>query len=265
LLRWSTFPLQELAADVSGIEAGERDQLQGSYPSELLTVTKNLNLLIRSERERQSRYRTTLEDLAHSLKTPLAVLSTALQESTDNQVLPAQQRQEMKEQLDRMDQIVSWQLKRAVKSNHNQWLAKPVPVTPVIEKLLSALQKVYRDKAMQLETHLDEKALFYGEKSDLMEICGNLLDNAFKYGNSKVAVSTKTKGRRLVIEVSDDGPGIDEGKRHWVLERGARADTAKSGQGIGLAVVVELVSAYHGEIRIQTGSLGGAVITVRFG
>ena len=265
LLRWGTFPLIELAEDVSGIEAGERDQLQGSYPKELLTVTRNLNLLIRSERDRQSKYRNTLEDLAHSLKTPLAVLSTALQESAQAQTLSEQQRQEMAEQLERMDQIVSWQLKRAVKSNHNQWLAKPVSVSPLIEKILSALQKVYRDKNIKLETRLDEHSVFHGEKSDLMEICGNLLDNAFKYCSSSVMVRISGKGRSLLIEVNDDGPGIDEGKRHWVLERGARADTAKSGQGIGLAMVVDLVSAYNGEIRITTSSLGGAAVSVRFG
>jgi two-component system, OmpR family, sensor histidine kinase PhoQ len=265
LLRWGMWPLQKLAADVSAIEAGEQDQLQSTYPTELLPVTHNLNILIKSERDRQARYRATLGDLAHSLKTPLAVLSTALQELQQTRNFTEQHRLDMAEQLNRMDQIVSYQLKRAVKSNQTKLLARPVPVAPVFNRILGALNKVYRDKNMAVVCALADDAVFYGEESDLMELAGNLLDNAFKYGNSKVLVSASQKKKLLYLEINDDGNGIAESDRSWVLERGARADTMKSGQGIGLAVAVEIVSSYGGEIQIDQNEWGGARVKVRLG
>ena len=264
LLRWGMLPLQQLAADVSSIESGERDQLQGTYPSELHAVSANLNVLIKSERDRQSRYRTTLGDLAHSLKTPLAVLSTALQENRSGSGFSAEHLQEMEEQLARMDEIVSYQLKRAVKSNHARILAKPVQVAAVIERLLTALAKVYKDKDMQVLSDISTAAQFFGEESDLMELSGNLLDNAFKYGHSKIRVKVTQLSGKLRFEFNDDGPGIAEQNRQWVLQRGARADTVTSGQGIGLAVAVDIVSAYGGEIRVTGNDWGGACLTVSF-
>jgi two-component system sensor histidine kinase PhoQ len=257
--------LKQLAADVSAIEAGEQDQMQRNYPDELKAVTDNLNLLIKNERDRQTRYRTTLGDLAHSLKTPLAVLSTALQEMKREDAVTAQQRRDMEEQVERMDQIVSYQLKRVTRNKQHRVLAKPVPVAPLLKRILDALAKVYRDKPMDVVVDAPGDALFYGEESDLMELCGNLLDNAFKYGNYRVEVKAATRGRTLVLEINDDGAGIAEADRQWVLERGARADTVRSGQGIGLAVAVEIVSAYGGEINVEQSQWGGARFKVRLG
>lgn len=262
LLRWGLLPLQQLARDVSAIESGAQDQLEQHYPLELQPVTDNLNLLIKSERERQSRYRTTLGDLAHSLKTPLAVLSSALQEASPRQQFSEEQQREMAEQLQRMDQIVSYQLKRSVKSN-KVVLAKPVPVAPILERLVSAMDKVYRDKSVLVCLELESAVQFFGEESDLMELCGNLTDNAFKYGHSKVKVKAWQQGKTLMLQFDDDGNGIAEADRHFVLQRGARADTMKSGQGIGLAVVVDIVSSYGGEITIDESEWGGASIKVR--
>ncbi|HWK55135.1 MAG TPA: ATP-binding protein [Hyphomicrobiales bacterium] len=263
LLRWGLRPLEVLAEDLSGIEGGRQDELQGRYPVELVQVTQNLNLLIKRERERQHRYRSLLGDLAHSLKTPLAVLSAALQELRGGGEISAVQRQDMEEQLARMDQIVSYQLKRAVKDNQLRLLATPVALAPVLARITGALHKVYRDKAMQVSLEVADSVRFFGEESDLMELCGNLLDNAFKYGASRIVVRAGQRGRELLLDVADDGPGIAPDQRAWVLERGARADTVRSGQGIGLAVVVELVSSYGGEIRIEQSTLGGALFRIR--
>ncbi|MEY4641919.1 MAG: hypothetical protein RLZZ227_1913 [Pseudomonadota bacterium] len=265
LLRWGLGPLKHLAADVSAIEAGAQDEMQRNYPEELKAVTDNLNLLIKSERDRQTRYRTTLGDLAHSLKTPLAVLSTALQEIRHEGATSEQNRRDMEEQIERMDQIVSYQLKRVTRNHARQVLAKPVAVAPVLRRILVALVKVYRDKMIQVSTDISSNVLFYGEESDLMELCGNLLDNAFKYGSSRVEVKAMMNGRSLLLEINDDGPGIAEADRQYVLQRGARADTVRSGQGIGLAVAVELVSAYGGEIRVEESHWGGAQFKVRLG
>src|SRR5262245_36319688 len=143
LLRWGLHPLKNLAADVSAIEAGEQDEMKRNYPDELKAVTDNLNLLIKSERDRQTRYRTTLGDLAHSLKTPLAVVSTALKEMKREGAFTEQHQHEMEEQAARMDEIVSYQLKRVPRNKHHRVLAKPVPVAPLIERILAALAKVY--------------------------------------------------------------------------------------------------------------------------
>jgi two-component system sensor histidine kinase PhoQ len=264
LLRWGMRPLQRLARDVSAIERGERDQLEGRYPAELSPVAENLNLLIRSERERQGRYRSTLGDLAHSLKTPLAVLASWLEESREQQRLPAEKLDELEEQVTRMGDIVSYQLKRAVKLNQTQVLAKPVALAPLLRSLLNALGKVYRDKDVQVQLQVDEALRFHGEESDLMELCGNVLDNAFKYGRSQVSVTAQQQGGLLLIEVGDDGDGIAEEARDWVLQRGARADTVRSGQGIGLAVAIDIVSAYGGEMTLGRSELGGASVRIGF-
>jgi two-component system sensor histidine kinase PhoQ len=266
LLRWGLKPLQLLATEVSSIEAGEKDQVELEYPSELQAVSKNLNLLIKSERERQSRYRTTLGDLAHSLKTPLAVLSGIIQQvDRDNQGNKAPDPsalRDLEEQLDRMNQIVSYQLKRATRSEQSQYLGVPVQVAPVVAKIIAALEKVYMDRDIDLVQDLEPEAVFRGEESDLMELCGNLLDNAFKYSNGRIQVRVFRNGQHLRIDIEDDGKGIAEQDREWVLQRGARGDTLKSGQGIGLAVAVDIISSYNGEISVGTSALGGAKIQV---
>ena len=262
LLRWGTRPLQQLAADVSRIESGELDQLTHDYPAELQAVSSNLNLLIKSERERQSRYRTTLGDLAHSLKTPLAVISSLVQELKSQPDSSKSSVNDMEEQLQRMNQIVSYQLNRAAKSESVRHFGKAVQVEPVIRKILAALEKVYLDKQVQVDFKIQADAIFQGEESDLMELSGNLLDNAFKYCHQQVKIRIEIKDDLLVMEFEDDGAGIPEEKRQWVLKRGARADTIKSGQGIGLAVAVDIISSYQGAIDMDSSPLGGAKITV---
>lgn len=268
LLRWGMRPLQKLAMEVSSIEAGEKDQLESAYPPELKTVSHNLNMLIKTERERQTRYRTTLGDLAHSLKTPLAVITGILhqarQHSAEGDAARPARLTELEEQLERMNQIVSYQLKRATRSDKSRHLGVPVKAAPVFEKIIKALDKVYQDKQVSVEKHLDGDAVFRGEESDLMELAGNLLDNAFKYCHGRIRVAVSQKGRSLQIDIGDDGQGIPEQDRQRVLQRGARGDTLKSGQGIGLAVAVDIISAYNGEISIGTSELGGAGVRVTF-
>src|SRR5690606_16287606 len=135
------------------------------------------------------------------------------------------QKHDMEEQLARMDQIVSYQLKRAVEANRSGLLVKPLEVAPPLQRIVGALQKVYRDKAMEVSVNVATDVRFFGEESDFMELAGNLLDNAFKYGTSRIKISAHQDARALVLEVEDDGPGIAPDKRSWVLERGARADT----------------------------------------
>jgi len=267
LMRWGLSPLHRMARDLKQIETGERSQLAENYPQELHGVTNNLNVLIETERKQQQRYRTTLGDLAHSLKTPLAVIAGIMQTLSRKQKESGEQLGAVEEQLSRMNQIVSYQLQRAVQSNQSSALARQVLVKPVVGKVLDALAKVYRDKSVSVAKQLDAQALFHGDERDLLEVLGNVLDNAFKYGRGKVRISTDSESdefQGLEIVIEDNGYGISEQKQEFVLQRGARADTLVQGQGIGLAVVTDIVSSYEGAIVVGSSDLGGAKITMRF-
>ncbi|MDG2090975.1 MAG: ATP-binding protein [Gammaproteobacteria bacterium] len=259
LLRWSMTPLKRLAQDLAEIEAGNKEQLGEDYPSELHNLSNNMNMLIQSERQRQTKYRTTLGDLAHSLKTPLAVISGVVQQ---DRKLDKKDMVDVSEQVDRMNQIVSYQLNRATKTSQSKMLASPVLINPVVEKICGALNKVYLDKKVHLEVSVSEKATFYGEASDLTELLGNLMDNAYKYCQQQVHIRIQDSDKSLQIEIDDDGLGIAEQDRHWVLERGARADSRESGQGIGLAVALDIISSYGGELKVESSALGGASFLV---
>ena len=267
LMRWGLSPLHRMARDLKQIETGEKNQLAGNYPQELQGVTKNLNVLIETERKQQERYRTTLGDLAHSLKTPLAVIAGIMQTLSRTKEESSEQLGAVEDQLGRMNQIVSYQLQRAVQSNQSSALARQVLVKPVVEKVLDALAKVYRDKSVSVATQLDSKALFHGDERDLLEVLGNVLDNAFKYGRGEVRIGTDSESAEfqgLEIVIEDNGYGISEQKQEFVLQRGARADTLVQGQGIGLAVVTDIVSSYDGTIVVGSSELRGAKITMRF-
>lgn len=267
LMRWGLSPLHRMARDLKQIETGEKNQLAGNYPQELQGVTKNLNVLIGTERKQQERYRTTMGDLAHSLKTPLAVIAGIMQTLSVTKEESIEQLGVVEEQLGRMNQIVSYQLQRAVQSNQRSALAKQVPVKPVVEKVLNALAKVYKDKSVSVATQLDSKALFHGDERDLLEVLGNVLDNAFKYGRGEVRISIDSESAEfqgLEIVIEDNGYGISEQKQEFVLQRGARADTLVQGQGIGLAVVTDIVSSYDGTIVVGFSELRGAKITMLF-
>ena len=267
LMRWGLSPLHRMARDLKQIETGEKNQLAENYPQELQGVTKNLNVLIGTERKQQERYRTTMGDLAHSLKTPLAVIAGIMQTLSVTKEESIEQLGVVEEQLGRMNQIVSYQLQRAVQSNQRSALAKQVPVKPVVEKVLNALAKVYKDKSVSVATQLDSKALFHGDERDLLEVLGNVLDNAFKYGRGEVRIGTDSESAEfqgLEIVIEDNGYGISEQKQEFVLQRGARADTLVQGQGIGLAVVTDIVSSYDGTIVVGFSELRGAKITMLF-
>ncbi|ALO46780.1 ATP-binding protein [Pseudohongiella spirulinae] len=262
LLRWGLAPLRRLARDLTHIEQGQTELLSEDYPQELNTVTRNMNLLIQSERKQQQRYRTTLGDLAHSLKTPLAVIQGELNTIKTPDASGAQI---IQEQLEHMNQIVGYQLQRAVRSENSRTLARQVDLQETAERICRALEKVYADKAVKIEQQVEPGLLFLGDERDLMEMLGNLLDNACKYGHGRVVIRAirNTDGELPVsLVIEDDGPGISENERSVVLERGVRLDTLAPGQGIGMAVVADIVQSYGGRIDIDRSSLGGAKLSL---
>ena len=270
LLRWGLSPLSRMARDLKRIETGEKEKLGARYPKELQGVTANLNMLIESERNQQSRYRTTLGDLAHSLKTPLAVLTgiiPQLMAKPDSNADFVAELQAADEQLERMNQIVTYQLQRAVQTNNAGSLSRRVNIAEATNKVIDALQKVYADKHMMVVREFDKAAQFVGDGRDLMEVLGNVLDNAYKYGESEVMIRIGRESganRTVILQVDDDGKGIPNERLAYVLQRGARSDTLAQGQGIGLAVVADIVKSYEGDIQVNTSNMGGASIRITF-
>lgn len=266
LFRTVLTPLRRIEHEIEEIEAGRLAELSAGYPRELTGLTENMNTLLRSERERMGRYRNTLGNLAHSLKTPLAVMRNLLSSAELRDVPAARQ---MDEQVGRMDDIVRYQLKRAAASAGMALGTAPVLLREVVEPLVGTLQKVYFERRIACAVELSPDCAFLGDKGDLMELIGNLLDNAFKYCREQVKLGVSplnVPGSRrdgVLIVVEDDGPGIAPEQRQYVLERGTRLDERASGQGIGLSVVRELAELYRGSVAIDTSALGGTRISVR--
>jgi len=253
-------PLRNVAADVAGIESGSADRLGNDYPSELEPLTRNVNRLLETEQANQQRYRNALDSLAHSLKTPLAVIRAAAH------VDGSESRATIDKAAEDMDHLISTRLQRAAASTRRT-LARPIEVEQQVERVLSSLQKVYSRKMINADVTIDPDLKFYGEKRDLIEIMGNLFDNAFKYGESRVKVAAGALGEGEIrpgfwMRVEDDGPGINPSKWGQLVERGVRGDERVEGHGLGLAIVLELVSAYGGEISISKSELGGAAVRV---
>lgn len=263
VLRWGLKPLRAVAGDLARIEAGETDRLRGQYPRELRGLTDNLNALLASTQGHLTRYRDALGNLAHSLKTPLAVLRGALGVRGDEE----EKRQVMEEQIERMRELIEFQLARAATAGRGA-LAAPIAVRPHAEKIVRALERVYAEKRVYAEIDVADDALFRGDEGDLTELLGNLADNAFKWCRQRVAVRARpigdsAGGPKLELTVEDDGPGIDPGEAERLTRRGARGDTSVAGQGIGLAVVRDTITLYGGELRFGDSSLGGTAVTVR--
>jgi two-component system sensor histidine kinase PhoQ len=260
-LRISLNPLRRLESEIVDIEAGRREALGTGWPRELAGVTGNLNALLVGERKRLERYRTTLGNLAHSLKTPLAALRGLIERGeSDPQALTPQ--------LERMQSIVQHQLKRAVFGGSGATLID-LGVQEPLEQLRSALAKVYADKEIKATIAVAPGTAYPIDAGDFLELAGNVMDNACKYCRSSIAVRatlwTAAEWRRpgLVLEVEDDGSGIPPSERTHVLERGVRADESVAGQGIGLSVAREIAAAYSGTLEIGESRLGGARLCVR--
>ena len=263
ILRWGLAPLRRVAQDLSEIEAGRAQALSGRYPTELQALIDNLNALLANTRAHLQRYRDTLGNLAHSLKTPLAVLRGSVEAKTPVEEL----RTVAQEQLQNMNEIVEYQLQRAAAAGRTA-LSAPLPVVPVARKIVAALEKVYAAKSLRVETAIAAAVMFRGDEGDLLEILGNIADNAFKWAHSRVRIEARNEtggpsGLRFSLRVEDDGPGIPDDQLQRVRARGARADATTPGHGLGLAVAQEMAELYGGELIISRSSLGGAAVEVR--
>jgi two-component system sensor histidine kinase PhoQ len=252
LLQWGLSPLRRVADEVARIENGEQAEVRERYPAEIRALTGNLNTLIRQERVRQTRYKEALSYLAHSLKTPLAVLRTALAQ-------PAQLPAAVAQQVSRMDQIVQHQLTRAAASGAARF-APYLALAPVLHRIRDSLLKVYADKQLAFNVDCLPDLSWRIDEGDAFEMFGNLLDNAAKWAGRRVDVRVRREAGRLNIRVEDDGPGFRDTRS--VLQLHVRADEQVPGHGVGLAVVNDLVASHEGTLELSRSVLGGARIDI---
>lgn len=262
LLQWGFWPLGHLARSLRAIQEGEQNELKGKFPTELLSVTENINQLIRHERKRQEQYRNALANLAHSLKTPLAVINGSVEAAKSlTELKPV-----LEEYITQLDAMISYQLKRAAHETKNVFLPAVI-LLPVINKICTAMQKVYAQKDVQLEIDVKPQDMsFNAEEGDIYELLGNLVENAFKYCKKRVKIKAKLTTHAvkpgLHIVISNDGTLIAAHEIEHVLERGGRTRADIPGHGIGLAVVNDLVISFGGELHISESSLGGTRVEI---
>ena len=255
LLRWGLSPLRRVRDDLSKVREGQIQHLTGYYPSEIEPLVHDLNALIDSNREIVERARTHVGNLAHALKTPLAVLQN---EAAGAPQMPSAK---VAEQVGTMRDQVEHHLNRARMAAQANVLGAVTPVGPVIASLSRVMRKVHQDRQLDIQAEVAPELRFRGDKHDLEEMTGNLFDNACKWAASRVRVSA---GRQLVdrrpfvtISLDDDGPGLPSEKRVAVLSRGHRLDESKPGSGLGLSIVVELARIYGGSLKLEQSDLGG--------
>jgi len=264
ILRWSLQPLRGLEHELSALQEGRVQRLGRQYPTELHPIANSINALIDSERGNLELSRNTLADLAHSLKTPLAVLQSQLENHAD----PDRFREEVYGQIQRMNDIVSYQLSRAARSGHALYSA-PIGILPHAESIVSSLEKIYRSKGVLCEFEIDPKSQFSGELGDLQELLGNFLENAFKWARQRVLLTVRplyepaAKRPGLFLCIEDDGAGIAPEDISKILQRGVRGDERVQGHGIGMAIVQDIIQSYGGQLAVdRSAELGGARFTI---
>lgn len=249
LLGWALKPLNRVAKQVGQIEQGQRQRFDEDYPLEVNRLTQNLNQLLAVEELRITRQKEVLGNLAHSLKTPIAVLSGL---KFTNEIDT-----EARQQLATIQTIIDYQLQSASAIGRRRFI-KPIKVKALTVRIINSLYKVHSEKDLQCELNINDDVLFFGDEGDWMELVGNLIDNAFKWGRSAVFVqvsnisleniNSQRQGIQIIVE--DDGPGINQALRDTILDRGVRLDSQTPGHGLGLHIVKGIVEAYQGRMTL---------------
>lgn len=252
LVRWGLAPLRDMSAAVRRIEHGDSRRIDGPVPLELKSLTDNLNSLIQQNSARQERVRNSLADLAHSMKTPLAVLRGAAEQLGQSAL-----RSQIDDQVQRIDQMVSYQRQRAAVAG-TSGISHPVLLAPILRRICATLDKVHRDRGLRCKLQVPDGLTLRADEGDLFELFGNLLENAYKHCRHQVQVTVHSQVRLLQASIEDDGDGIASEDRQRLLRRGERADQRHPGEGIGLAVASEIVELYGGTLHIDNSVLGGA-------
>ncbi len=258
LIRYGLQPLSRIEQDVADIRAGEKDRLNEDYPQEIAPLAIELNKLLEHNRNVVERARTHVGNLAHALKTPIAVLMNEAQRGDD------ELSKLVRRQTDSMSQNVQHYLKRAQAAARAEILGARTEVAPAIDDLSRLLQRLNSENGLTVAPgHVDESIWFRGERQDLDEMLGNLLENACKFAESRVRVSAqRSDDGELEIHVDDDGPGLSPEQREQALKRGVRLDETAPGTGLGLSIVKDLAELYSGRFALNDSPYGGLRATL---
>jgi signal transduction histidine kinase len=245
-------PLFDLRREVADVRTGKADQLKGDYPSELKPLAEELNALVEHDREVVERQRTHVGNLAHALKTPLSVMLAEAERH------PGALADVVERQATSMRGQVDHHLRRARAAARSQGRGERTPVGEVLEELTLTLERIFRDREVEIDWRAPDELVFLGERQDLLEMAGNVMENACRYSRGRVRATAAISGPgRFTLTVEDNGPGLPGAARAEAIKRGARLDETEPGSGLGLAIVDELARAYGGLLSLSDSSLGG--------
>jgi len=257
-VRFGLAPLKRITDSLAAIRAGTAERLAGQFPVEIAPLARETNALIDANREIVERARTHVGNLAHALKTPLSVI---VNEAAAHKREPFATK--VLEQADIMRDQVARHLERARLAARLTVVGSVTDIEPVVTALARTMEKIHHDRGITVEVHAAAEARFRGERQDLEEMIGNLVDNACKWAGSRVAIAvTRTRadaasGETVHVVVDDDGRGLSLAEREQAATRGRRLDETKPGSGLGLSIVVELAALYGGELKLGAAPLGG--------
>jgi len=257
-VRFGLAPLKRISESLAEIRAGTAERLAGTFPDEIAPLARETNALIDANREIVERARTHVGNLAHALKTPLSVMVNEAASRNDPFAV------KVREQTDIMRDQIAHHLERARLAARATVVGTVTEIGPVVNALARTMEKIHRARGVVIDIDAPQEARFRGERQDLEEMVGNLVDNACKWAQSRVnleVVPVQTDGSaqasvvRLVVD--DDGPGLTPQERQQVGNRGRRLDETKPGSGLGLSIVVELAQLYGGRLQLGTAPIGG--------
>jgi signal transduction histidine kinase len=252
-------PLFRLQKDVADVRKGKTDRVAADYPVELTPLAGELNALLAHNQEVVERQRTHVGNLAHALKTPLSVMMTEAEQKPGDPLADLVTRQvgAMREQVDH-------HLRRARAAARAQGLGERAEVAPALDELSRTLERIFGDRGVTIDWEADEGLVFRGERQDLLELVGNVLENACKWCRRRVRAEAGPDGPGFLrVTVEDDGPGLQPEQRETVLRRGARLDENAPGSGLGLSIVEELAKAYGGSVTLSQSLWGGLKVELR--
>ncbi|MBV9139020.1 MAG: sensor histidine kinase [Hyphomicrobiales bacterium] len=257
-VRFGLRPLSRLSREVQAIRRGDADVLEGDFPRDIAPLAQEINLLLTANRTILERARTQVGNLAHALKTPLAVIMNEFRNLPDAPI------EKLAEQTAIMRDQISWHLDRARTAALSGSPVGATPVSPVIAEIARVFEKIHPSRRLDIVSQSGEELRFRGERQDLQEMIGNLLDNAGKWSSLEVRIAarrlTEEKAGappRLAVTVDDDGPGLPDTARAEVMRRGMRLDETKPGSGLGLSIVTDIASQYGGKLTLGASPLGG--------
>ncbi len=260
-VRFGLLPLREIEKALTAIRTGEAHRLEGKLPLEIQPLQSEINALIQSNQDIIERARTQVGNLAHALKTPLAVIANEARENSGSLA------DKVHEQTTVMRDQIGYYLDRAQMAARAGVIGRVTEVLPVAQSLQRTLERIYRDKGVTIELDCAANVRFQGEKQDLEEMLGNLSDNACKWAASEVRIiaqvapgESRTGRQRLIVTVEDDGPGLTEEQRQKIGKRGMRLDETKPGSGLGLSIVSDIATSYAGRISLAASPMGGLLV-----